>query len=351
MFLRQHARPISPVSIPSSLFRVGVSRLPTMSTRNSSKLAFDHVMDVVLERDSTSPLKRALLKHGYDDIHSIYSLNDEDMNFLTYDEPGGSFAVPILSLDKVLISTFLDFVIHKDNVNDPVGSGWINITREEFDKFRTSTSNSITTPVTTSTTSLAVFRPTNTFPPPSAKPLSASKPFAQNEITRDLTLFPALKDEKLQQPCPSSPDNQDRYKVAVGMTDPSYKSTAPAVKHACAMMQFFMCTVVLCTVIDSHHQSPIAGSHAIKHPMVRVFSTSFGDQESRDIIVTSLAHCIQQTNKLVERCLLQWEFRLLWDPGIKQQRGIFKDLNPPFFSTTGLLGRIELYLDETKCRC
>ena len=150
-----------------------------MSTRNSSKLAFDHVMDVVLERDSTSPLKRALLKHGYDDIHSIYSLNDEDMNFLTYDEPGGSSAVPILSLDKVLISTFLDFVIQKDNVNDPVGSGWINITREEFDKFRTSTSNSITTPVTTSTTSLAVFRPTNTFPPPSAKPLSASKPFAQ----------------------------------------------------------------------------------------------------------------------------------------------------------------------------
>jgi hypothetical protein len=55
----------------------------------------------------------------------------------------------------------------------------------------------------------------------------------------------------------------------------------------------------------------------MKYSMVRVFSASFGDQESRDINVTSLAYCIQQTNKLVEGCLQQWESRLLWDPGIK----------------------------------
>jgi hypothetical protein len=80
-------------------------------------------MDVVLERDSTSPLKRALLQHGCDDIHSIYWLDDDNMNFLIYDEPGGSSDVPILPFDKALISTFLDFTIHKDNVNDPVGFG------------------------------------------------------------------------------------------------------------------------------------------------------------------------------------------------------------------------------------
>jgi hypothetical protein len=75
-------------------------------------------------REIALPLKRALLRHGYNDNHSIYSLDEDDMNFLTYDEPGGSSDIPILPFDKVLISTFFDFVLHEDNVNDPVGTGW-----------------------------------------------------------------------------------------------------------------------------------------------------------------------------------------------------------------------------------
>jgi hypothetical protein len=107
-----------------------------MATKYSSKAAFDHVLDVILERDDSTPLKRALLQQGYNDIHALAILSDDVINSLTHDDPKGKVDVPILNFEKALISAFLDFIIHRNNINNPVGSDWKSITKEEFDDFR-----------------------------------------------------------------------------------------------------------------------------------------------------------------------------------------------------------------------
>jgi Mono-functional DNA-alkylating methyl methanesulfonate N-term len=292
-----------------------------MSTRNSSKVAFDHVMDVVLERDDTSPLKRALLKHGYVDIHSIHSLSDDDIDFLSYDEPGGLSDVPILPFEKVLILTFLDFVIHKYNVNDPIGNGWTKITREEFDDFKTTfkhlvhMKNDVFHLTTTcSPPSIDLKSKASTACSPSAPKTSSALTSFANGITSDQTLPPIIscKDEKLHQSCHSSLD-----KHAAELTVLGHKSTPTVEEHVAAMMLSFMCTVVLCTVINHHRQTFTDASHLMKHSMVSVLSAILGDQRSRGITAASLVHCIRQTNMLFEGCMQQWEYRNLWDPGIK----------------------------------
>jgi hypothetical protein len=94
-----------------------------MATRSSSRISFDHILDVVLERDDSTPLKRALLQQGYNDIHALAVLTNDVIDSLTYDNPDDEeFEVPIMKFERALISTFLDFIIHRNNINNPVGT-------------------------------------------------------------------------------------------------------------------------------------------------------------------------------------------------------------------------------------
>ena len=75
-------------------------------------------MNVVLDRNDASQLKKALLKHGYTDIHAMMALNDDDINSLTFDLDETSPDRPILKFDKALLTMFLDYVIHKENLEN-----------------------------------------------------------------------------------------------------------------------------------------------------------------------------------------------------------------------------------------
>jgi hypothetical protein len=84
-------------------------------TRNSSKNAFDHVLDKVLNRGDTSPLKKSLIKNGFTDIHSLAMISDDIIDTLTYDDPDNSLTdVPIITADKALLSIFFGFVLHRE---------------------------------------------------------------------------------------------------------------------------------------------------------------------------------------------------------------------------------------------
>jgi hypothetical protein len=107
-----------------------------MSTRTSSRAAFEHILGTVLERDDTTPLKRALIQHGYTDIHALTLLSEDVISSLTYDESKGDFEIPILKFENALISTFLDSILYRNVLDNPVGSDWTGITKEEFDSFR-----------------------------------------------------------------------------------------------------------------------------------------------------------------------------------------------------------------------
>jgi hypothetical protein len=106
-----------------------------MATRNSSKASFDHILDVVLARSDGSSLKKSLIQHGYTDIHGLMMLNDDVISSLSYDEPERGLDVPLLKFEKALISTFLDFVIHRNSGNNPIRNDWTRITKEEFEDF------------------------------------------------------------------------------------------------------------------------------------------------------------------------------------------------------------------------
>ena len=80
-------------------------------------------MDVILDRDDISPLKLALLKHGYTDVPALLRLVRESINSLTYDQIGGAADVPILLAEKGLISVFLHFVLSKVSATNSICNG------------------------------------------------------------------------------------------------------------------------------------------------------------------------------------------------------------------------------------
>jgi hypothetical protein len=92
-----------------------------MSTRASSKVAFDHVLDKVLARGDTTSLKKSLTQHGCIDIHALMLLSDDVISSLNYDDPEGEGHIPLLRFEKALISTFLDFIVHRKLIRKMVG--------------------------------------------------------------------------------------------------------------------------------------------------------------------------------------------------------------------------------------
>jgi hypothetical protein len=61
-------------------------------TMNTSKIALDHVMDIVLARGPTSPLKQSLLKHGFTDIDAFHMLDDQIIDCDPFLDAMASFA-------------------------------------------------------------------------------------------------------------------------------------------------------------------------------------------------------------------------------------------------------------------
>ena len=54
-------------------------------TRPQAQQAFNHVLDNVLGKDDTSPLKRSLAHEGITDIFGLLALDDTTIQGLTYD--------------------------------------------------------------------------------------------------------------------------------------------------------------------------------------------------------------------------------------------------------------------------
>jgi hypothetical protein len=107
-----------------------------MTTRQSSKADFDHVIKQVLDRDDNSPLKQALVKYGYKDIHALVMLEEVVIPALTYDIIDDTLEfpvieedIPILPFEKALVSMFLEYIINRDDTGDPIRDDWLLITK------------------------------------------------------------------------------------------------------------------------------------------------------------------------------------------------------------------------------
>jgi hypothetical protein len=155
--------------------------------RALAKAAFDHVLDVVLGCDNTSPLKKSLLRERFNDVHSFCQLTNEIIDDLQYDTDTEK-DIRVTAGDKGLLKAFLDYISYRHRNGNPIEDNWTDITVEEFDTFRVDPEyiGRDRTPA------FALFPHTATNGQ-DKKPTPAE--IFKRNIKRDPSLFPVLNDE------------------------------------------------------------------------------------------------------------------------------------------------------------
>jgi hypothetical protein len=111
-------------------------------TRPQARQAFSHILDSVLEKDDSSPLKQALIAQGIEDMFSLVSIDEDTIDSLVYDRSSTVVNVPVNRADKSMIKAFVHYVRHLQTTRSPLAQDWLNFTQEGFDEFRVSPSYS-----------------------------------------------------------------------------------------------------------------------------------------------------------------------------------------------------------------
>ena len=91
-----------PVRIPKLPVRIEM-----VLSRAQGKAAFDHVLDNVLGRDDTSPLKKALIGAGVQDMFALNTLDNDTIDSLVYNVSTTEKDVSINRGDKSLVWVLL----------------------------------------------------------------------------------------------------------------------------------------------------------------------------------------------------------------------------------------------------
>jgi len=107
-------------------------------TETKVMAAFEHVLNVVFGVPKDGPLYKALVQSGDTDIRDIISLDDADINSLTYDESDTETDVLLSRHDKAHLCIFKYYVLYCNSIGSPIGEDWLSITQEDFDKYQVS---------------------------------------------------------------------------------------------------------------------------------------------------------------------------------------------------------------------
>jgi hypothetical protein len=165
-------------------------------TRSQAKAAFNHVLDNVFDRDDIAPLRQALKAQTVEDICSLCSMHDCDIDDLVYNKSDTETNVPVKWFERKLVKIFISYVGYaRSNGNDLSDNNeWGAITREDFDKYRTSPAYNSLMRQSSDTTPTATTAPGST---EAVTPVASRNPaeLFRRGIKRDSTLFPTLKDE------------------------------------------------------------------------------------------------------------------------------------------------------------
>ena len=187
-------------------------------TKAQCKAAYDHLLDNILEKDNTSPLKQSLTAFGIEDVVDFCALTDADIETkLEYGTP----PVPISRMDMARVKQLLCFIDHiQDNGNSlSEASDWMNLTRQDFVEYCTGPSYRPHAGLTR-----AAAPPSSTTTPPVSNTTSRYTPadLFRRGIKRDPSLFPVLKEEKLNDTWHRSFANQARAQDVIQVLDPNY---------------------------------------------------------------------------------------------------------------------------------
>ena len=211
-------------------------------TRPQAKAAFQHVMDDVLDRGDGSPLKSSLLHDGIDDIFALATIDTDTINNLTYKDPKNTGQhLNVSRGDKGLIRVFCDYILHCNTAGTPIDDNWTGITQTAFDSFRVDPSY------------VSGLRGGTAIPNPTSVKSSSSSPSApkyspaelfRRGIKRDPSLFPTLKDEKLNDTWHRSFSNQARAQDVSEVLDPLYTPTTTEERDLFIEKQKFLYAVL-----------------------------------------------------------------------------------------------------------
>lgn len=151
-------------------------------TRAEAKVAFDHVVNTLLDRQGSLELKSALGKEGFVDLFQLLSLDDETIDGLVYEDPNDSTkTLDLKKCDKAMLKIFRSFVTFRQVSGNPIADDeWITLTCAEFDAFRADPTNRVSVSSSMST---------------SIRSTSANKDLSQKDITDNLSLFPTMKEQ------------------------------------------------------------------------------------------------------------------------------------------------------------
>ena len=106
-------------------------------TSNDDKDAFKHVMFNVLDVSTSDKMVRARKDLGLDWIMHLILLTDEDLSNLRYtDEKGEKENIPCWQINNV--RCFIGYMQHRHKRRDPIGDGYLTITKEQLDLYRVS---------------------------------------------------------------------------------------------------------------------------------------------------------------------------------------------------------------------
>ena len=229
-------------------------------TRQEAKVAFNHIMDNVLGHGDKTPLKSALQQESIEDIFALVTIDDSNINGLTFEDPSNADNhLPIPKGDKNLVRIFRDYVIHRNTSGDPVNDNWTSVTQTDFDAFRINpayvatftraphgivgaTSSQPAAMVTSASTSAAKKSPAELF---------------RRGIKRDPTLFPTLKDEKLNDSWHRSFANQARAQDLSDVLDPNYRPSSTEDRDLFVEKQKFLYAVLESKVLTDHGKAII----------------------------------------------------------------------------------------------
>jgi len=97
--------------------------------------AFKHILSNVLEAPEDGPLAKALQSAGYDDVWSLVTMSDADIDSLTFDRSEKEKNIPLGRAHQALLHIFCHYHDHQAHIGSPVGDDWTAITADDFNDY------------------------------------------------------------------------------------------------------------------------------------------------------------------------------------------------------------------------
>ena len=109
-------------------------------TCEDAKAAYEHIIQILLDVDADSAIPTSLLNEQCNNVFSLFTLAEHDIDGLTYalaTDPGTT--LHLNKGQKGLLKAIIAFAVHKEERGEQIlGKAWLTITKDEFDEFRVS---------------------------------------------------------------------------------------------------------------------------------------------------------------------------------------------------------------------